>query len=252
MNRHQSSAVKLVVTLLHIVVPGDSFFTPTTSYSLLLQQQSHHLRPCHNKVPSTHVRIDASDHDSPVNEDYSNEPELVLPSEIQRADSLKGAEESDRTIPVPNLIIDKRRSHHPSGEEEKSFAKTQSGIIVPVIDLFASLKKRLYAQIRDVLTGIISIITRSLTKTEDWVRDDATGQLVSSALALVSFFLAVALFAAWNIQVLGGKKWSGPAEVIVPTVRVPTSTFVEGGIKVKKAEWKRPTIQTSYKIQDGG
>jgi len=222
---HPLVMISLMI-MAYAVVPGNSFPTPCYSAvnSVLLQIQHYH-------YPSPYYH--ASNPNSSGNEETTADPDLVLLTEDTE-------EASDTTI-VP-------ASH----SEESSSNENLNLLFVPLINSFLSIRKELYARIRDVLTNLITIITRSLTKTNDWVRDDATGQLVSSALGLVTFFIAVGLFAAWNIQILGGKKWSGPAEVIVPTIRVPTSTVVDGGIKVQKAKWRRPTIQTSYEIPDDG
>jgi len=225
------AAIALVV-MLHVVVPGASFSAPcTVSSALRRMQQRHYPRPCH-----------ASNPNSSGDKEHIDDPELLLIIEEQQTDSLQDIKEVNGTIILPELT-----NISQTGENS---SKEHLSIFVPLIDSFLSIRKELYTRIRVALTGLITIITRSLTKTNDWVRDDAAGQLVSSALALVTFFIGVALFAAWNIQILGGKKWSGPAEVIVPTVRIPTSTVVEGGIKVQKANWKRPTIQTSYGTLD--
>mmetsp|Transcript_3659 Transcript_3659/g.4164 ORF Transcript_3659/g.4164 Transcript_3659/m.4164 type:complete len:236 (-) Transcript_3659:315-1022(-) len=218
----------------YVVVPGTSFPTPcySTVNSVLLQIQHYHYpRPYYH----------ASNPNSSGNDETTADPEFVLLAEEQRLDSLKDTEEASDTTIVPAFL-----------SEAISSNENLNLLFVPLINSFLSIRKELYARIRDVLTNLITIITRSLTKTTNWVRDDAAGQLVSSALGLVTFFIAVGLFAAWNIQILGGKKWSGPAEVIVPTIRVPTSTVVEGGIKVQRANWKRPIIQTSYEIPDDG
>lgn len=131
--------------------------------------------------------------------------------------------------------------------------ETEEGIsseIHRLLELLISLKEKLYKKIRRVLRALVTIITRSTQKTEAWIRDDVVGQLVSSALALVLFFVGVAAFAAWNIELLGGKKWAGPAEVTIPVVRVLESSTMsangDGGIKIRKAQWEVPKIRTSY------
>lgn len=115
-----------------------------------------------------------------------------------------------------------------------------------------ALKEELYARIRQLLSKIVTIIQRSTQKTEAWVRDDEVGKLVSSALALITFFAAVAAFAVWNIELLGGKQWSGPTQVTMPTVRIPESskTSSSGGIQFQKPKWKAPKITTSYEERD--
>lgn len=228
----------MLVSLLQCVDPGVSFLTPCL---LQLQHQNHSLRLSDDKVPSYFFIINASDDDSNTNEDHKDKPERLLQHVNPSNDEV---EEASSTT-----MLSRPTNTSPS---EEITSKQREGFLVPIIDSLLSLKKELYAKLRDVLTRFINIITRSLTKTENWVRNDATGQLISSALALVTFFIGVALFAAWNIQLLGGKKWSGPTEVIVPTIRAPTSTVIEGGgsIKVQRAKWKRPIIQTSYKIRE--
>ena len=131
-----------------------------------------------------------------------------------------------------------------NGAADENFSDLQR-----VLELLLSLKQQLYSEIRRVFAALVTIITRSTQKAEAWIRDDAVGQLLSSALGLVLFFAGVAAFAAWNIEVLGGKKWAGPAEVTVPVVRLPdaSATAAGGGIRIQKAQWKAPVIRASYR-----
>lgn len=120
-----------------------------------------------------------------------------------------------------------------------------------IIRLWNSLmtlkEEQLYARIRQLFSKIVTIIQRGTQKTEAWVRDDEVGKLVSSAVALITFFAAVAAFAVWNIELLGGKKWSGPSQgVTTPTVRLPPQSSSSAGIQFQKPKWKAPKITTSY------
>lgn len=118
-------------------------------------------------------------------------------------------------------------------------------IALRIWNFLMTLKEELYAKIRQVFSNLFTIIRRSTEKTEAWIRDDAVGQLVSSALALVAFYAGVAAFAVWNIELLGGKKFSGPSQVIVPSIQVPESSAPKG-VKFQKPQWKAPKFTTSY------
>jgi hypothetical protein len=50
------------------------------------------------------------------------------------------------------------------------------------------------------------------------------------------------------IEILGGKKWSGPTKVTVPMVRgVPDTFDARHSVKFQRPKWTTPTIRTSYK-----
>jgi len=124
-----------------------------------------------------------------------------------------------------------------------------------IIDAFVSIKEKVYGTIRQILSDLVTIIKRSAKNARDWAVDDDVGQLVSSGLLLVGFFVFVAAFAAWNIELLsGGKsKWSGPKNgVTIPVVKgLPTTASyseVESPVVVRfqKPKWKAPKIQASY------
>ena len=122
-----------------------------------------------------------------------------------------------------------------------------------IIDAFVSIKEKVYGIIRKILSDLVTIIKRSAKNAREWAVDDDVGQLVSSGLFVVGFFVFVAAFAAWNIELLsGGKsKWSGPKNgVTVPVVKgLPTTSSSSESpvvIRFQKPKWKAPKIQTSY------
>lgn len=120
--------------------------------------------------------------------------------------------------------------------------------VAQIIDTFVTIKEKVYGIIRQILSDLVTIIKRSAKKARDWVVEDDVGQLLSSVLAIVGFYILVAAFAAWNIELLsGGKsKWSGP-KITVPVVKgLPKTSEVEGTIRFQKPKWKAPKIQTSY------
>ena len=119
-------------------------------------------------------------------------------------------------------------------------------VIVRVWNLLMEIKEKCYARIRKVFSDLFTVIQRSTQKTQAWIRDDAVGQLVSSALALIAFFAAVAAFAVWNIEVLGGKKFAAPTQVIIPNVQLPESSSVPKSVQFQKPKWQAPKITTSY------
>ena len=146
-----------------------------------------------------------------------------------------------------SLTDDNKIATTTSALDDENNVRKNGDTTQSLFDVFVSFKESIYAKIRQVLSDIITIIKRSVQKTDAWVRDDAVGQLVASALSLIFFFAGVAAFAAWNIEVLGGKKWSGPSQVTVPTVKVPpAASSTSSGVTFQKPKWNFPGIQTSY------
>mmetsp|Transcript_37743 Transcript_37743/g.76347 ORF Transcript_37743/g.76347 Transcript_37743/m.76347 type:complete len:243 (+) Transcript_37743:116-844(+) len=168
------------------------------------------------------------------NEDRDVEPPTNVSSSTTVTQLADGTTITDKYL-EDNSVVDSNAPAFGSNDER--------GIVL-FLGFLVSRKEDLYASIRQVFSAIVTIIKRSTEKTNAWVRDDAMGQLISSSLALLVFFAAVAAFAAWNIQVLGGKKWSGPTEVTVPVVRVSNSPSSK--IQFQKPKWKAPRITSSY------
>ena len=129
-------------------------------------------------------------------------------------------------------------------------AASMTGSFQQILEILVAFKEKVYGRIRSIFRDLVTLISRSAQKAQTWAVEDETGQLVSSSLALVAFFAAVAAFAAWNIQVLSGGKsqWKAPG-VTVPVVRgLPNeSTMIQSTtIRFQKPQWRAPKLQTSY------
>ena len=110
----------------------------------------------------------------------------------------------------------------------------------------ASIKEAVYTQIRQILSHLIAILTRSLKETKTWVQEDSVGQLVASAAALIAFYAAVAAFAVWNISLLSGSKsqFAMPTQVTAPRVKLPNPQ--PSSIHFQTPQWKAPKFTTHY------
>uniref|UniRef100_A0A7S4R704 Uncharacterized protein n=1 Tax=Ditylum brightwellii TaxID=49249 RepID=A0A7S4R704_9STRA len=152
--------------------------------------------------------------------------------------------------PKSNLALDNSLS---SAGEQTSNTNTENeqALLLQVWNTLLNTKEELYQKIRQLFIDLYTIIQRSTRKGGAWIRQDETGQLVSSALALVAFYAVVATFAVWSIEMMGGKKFSGPTQgVTVPTLVLPDTSSSSGGakgsIQFQKPKWKVPKITTSY------
>ena len=101
----------------------------------------------------------------------------------------------------------------------------------------------IYARAREVWAELVAFITERLSRARVWLEEDSAGSIWFLAFVNVSFLAAVAAFAAWNIEVLGGKKWSGPKTIVQPVLKgaAPATKVV-----FRRPEWNFPGIKTSY------
>jgi len=137
-----------------------------------------------------------------------------------------------------------------TSNDEIDTAASMPSSVQQILEILVAFKEKVYARIRSIFRDLVTLISRSAQKAQTWAIEDETGQLVSSSLALVAFFAAVAAFAAWNIQVLSGGKsqWKAPG-VTVPVVRgLPNeSTMIQSTtVRFQKPQWRAPKLQTSY------
>mmetsp|Transcript_32280 Transcript_32280/g.63924 ORF Transcript_32280/g.63924 Transcript_32280/m.63924 type:complete len:238 (+) Transcript_32280:93-806(+) len=111
--------------------------------------------------------------------------------------------------------------------------------VVSLWEAIVSFKEEeVYARIRRAWDGLVSLVSRSVKASGAWVRDDGAGQLAFLFFANFAFLAAVAAFAAWNVELLGGRKWSGPdTGIVVPKVIVPAGS---SSVKFQKPVWKFP------------
>jgi len=137
-----------------------------------------------------------------------------------------------------------------TSNDEIDTAASMPSSVQQILEILVAFKEKVYGRIRSIFRDLVTLISRSAQKAQTWAVEDETGQLVSSSLALVAFFAAVAAFAAWNIQVLSGGKsqWKAPG-VTVPVVRgLPNeSTMIQSTtVRFQKPQWRAPKLQTSY------
>lgn len=239
--------VMIIATFL--TVPAISFSTHggTSSalrHSILYNPPQYHQRHTHVYREITTIRALASEERTSKDE-LRTHSDAGHPPPLDR-DVQGGAAMLEDTCSDENT---KATTGNDDDDDNRNESARIRDLLLSVKAHFLSLKKQLYARITQLLLDLVTLIKRSVKKSEAWVRDDAVGQLVSSALALVVFFAAVAAFAVWNIEVLGGKKWSGPKKVTIPVVRVPdssTSYSYNNSVKFQQPKWKAPKLQTSY------
>jgi len=174
-------------------------------------------------------------------------------SEMAKFEEVEALEVTLSTLPIESTseIIDNALDFESNNTETTEIIQPSlPDSVAQIIDAFVTIKEKVYGIIRQILSDLVTIIQRSAKKARDWAVEDDVGQLVSSGLAIVGFYILVAAFAAWNIELLsGGKsKWSGPKNgVTVPVVRgLPNTSEVESTIRFQKPKWKAPKIQTSY------
>lgn len=143
---------------------------------------------------------------------------------IDRDSALEEKEEEEAEISPMNY------SDTEDGDTEKNFtALPMEGIDAVRLDF--------YARVRAVWTRLVSSITEQLSRGRVWLEEEAMGSIWFLAFLNFSFLAGVAAFAAWNIEVLGGKKWSAPP-IVTPEVRAaPTAKKVV----FRKPQWRFPT-----------
>lgn len=177
------------------------------------------------------------------------EEEQAAPDQLQETGPATVAKSSTRitnaTVEGDSLEQVRIIAKETGNEEEDAM------MILKIWNVFQTLKENLYSNIRQVFYDLYAIIQRSTQKTQAWVRDDAAGQLVSSALALMAFFAAVAAFAVWNIEVLGGKKFAAPTQVIMPKIVQLPESSAPRSVQFQKPKWQTPKITTSYSNKKG-
>ena len=124
-----------------------------------------------------------------------------------------------------------------SGREKKRNQTVSSAAFDSVRAVARALYSHFYARVRAVWTRLVSSITEQLSRGRVWLEEEAMGSIWFLAFLNFSFLAGVAAFAAWNIEVLGGKKWSAPP-IVTPEVRAaPTAKKVV----FRKPQWRFPT-----------
>uniref|UniRef100_A0A7S4IT03 Uncharacterized protein n=1 Tax=Odontella aurita TaxID=265563 RepID=A0A7S4IT03_9STRA len=223
----------LVATLTALSVPAASF--TASGKSRLPLVRSH---PMLQRISVSSTWVAAIENDSCEDSMLPQHDSVDAKSAAVETDYVAKA---NATFAETDGIIDSSTGGDVDGDDGSA--------LVRLLHVLVSLKERLYARIFQAFRDLYTLVQRSFRPTEAWIRDDPVGQLVSSALSLILFFSGVAWFAVWNIELLGGKKWTGPTQVTVPTVRAPpVSSATSSGIKYQKPKWNFPGIHTSYDI----
>ena len=144
---------------------------------------------------------------------------------------LKSTEESSFSGLV-NKTADVEEANEVKGT--LSDRESNGGFELGLADFYQGLLRRFVEIARLAVAWLI----RKNERTKDWLLNDPSGSLVLSGVFSFAFLASVALFAVWTIEVLGGKKWSGPGDVPTPVIHIPQAKKV----RFQAPVWKSPKI----------